>query len=194
MPHFWNDLKDIGRLAFPYFRDKTPGEIRVWFIGPVKAPENWIGLGLLAGVVGLEVASSFLAKALNTWSQSFGDAIQQKDWHAFLESLGWFAAIVSPYLVVYAYNFYLNQVLQVRWRKSMTDHFVGRWLAPAQHYRLRMIAGPADNPDQRIAEDVHSFVGTTMVLGIGFFGNILRLGIFLQVLWVLSTTFPMTSF
>ena len=41
---------------------------------------------------------------------------------------------------------------------------------------------------------MHEFVGQTMVLGIGFFGNIMRLVIFLVVLWNLSTTFPMTTF
>ncbi len=194
MTHFVQDVKDIWRLAYPYFRRRTPGEIHLWFIGPIRMPENWIGLGLLASVVALEIGASYMSKLLNNWSQGFGDAIQQKDWPAFLASLGEFALIVTPYIIVYSYNNYLNQVLQVRWRKSMTDDFVDRWLSPAQHFRMRLVAGPADNPDQRISEDIHSFVGNTMVLGVGFFGNLLRLVIFLQVLWVLSTAFPMTSF
>jgi len=194
MTHFVQDVKDIWRLAYPYFRRRTPGEIHLWFVGPVRMPENWIGLGLLASVVALEIGASYMAKLLNNWSQGFGDAIQQKDWPAFLVSLGDFALIVTPYIIVFSYNNYLNQVLQVRWRKSMTDDFVDRWLSPAQHFRMRLVAGPADNPDQRISEDIHQFVGNTMVLGIGFFGNLLRLAIFLQVLWVLSTAFPMTSF
>ena len=194
MTHFVQDVKDIWRLANPYFRRKTPGEIHLWFIGPVRMPENWIGLGLLGCVVALEVGASYMAKLLNNWSQGFGDAIQAKDWGAFLASLGEFTLIATPYLLIYAYNNYLNQVLQIRWRKAMTDDFVERWLSPARHFRMRLIAGPADNPDQRISEDIHQFVGNTMVLGIGFFGNFLRLAIFLQVLWVLSTAFPMTSF
>ena len=56
MTHFVQDVKDIWRLAFPYFRRKTPGEIRLWFVGPVRVPENWIGLGLLGCVVALEMA------------------------------------------------------------------------------------------------------------------------------------------
>ena len=194
MTHFVQDVKDIWRLAIPYFKRRTPGEIHLWVIGPVRLPENWIGLGLLAFVVALEVGGSYMSKLLNNWSQTFGDAIQSKDWHAFLASLGEFALIVTPYLVIFSLNNYINQVLQVRWRKAMTDDFVGRWLSPAQHYRMRLVAGQADNPDQRISDDIHQFVGNTMVLGVGFFGNFLRLAIFLQVLWVLSTAFPMTSF
>lgn len=194
MTHFVQDVKDIWRLTVPYFRRRTAGEIHLWLIGPVRMPENWIGIGLLAFVVALEVGGSYMSKLLNNWSQTFGDAIQAKDWHAFLASLGEFTLIVTPYIVVFSLNNYINQVLQVRWRKAMTDDFVGRWLSPAQHYRMRLVAGQADNPDQRISDDIHQFVGNTMVLGVGFFGNFLRLAIFLQVLWVLSTAFPMTSF
>ncbi len=194
MTHFVQDVKDIWRLAVPYFKRRTPGEIHLWIIGPVRMPENWIGLGLLGSVVALEVGSSYMAKILNNWQEGFGDSIQSKNWNAFLVSLGWFAVIATPYILIAAYNNYLNQVLQVRWRKAMTDDFVARWLSPAQHFRMRLVAGPADNPDQRISDDIHQFVGNTMVLGIGFFGNLLRLVIFLQVLWVMSTAFPMTSF
>ncbi len=194
MQNFIAALKDIWRLAYPYFLRRTPGEIRLWFVGPVKLPENTIGLGILALVVVLEIAFSYMAKQFNSWYVGFGNSIQEKNFPAFLNSFKIFTFLAIIYIVIAVYKAYINQVLQIRWRKSMTDFFVDRWLAPAQHYRLRMVSGPADNPDQRIAEDVHSFVGQTMVLGIGFFGNVMRLGIFLVVLWGLSERFPMTSF
>ena len=194
MPHFLADLKDIWRLTYPYFRRRTPGEIRLWFVGPVRAPENWIGLGLLGGTVALEIGYSYLAKWLNSWYAGFYNSLQEKNFSAFTHSMVIFLFIALLYVPASAYRNYINQILQIRWRKSMTDFFLDRWLAPAQHYRMRMLSDPADNPDQRIAEDVHQFVGQTMVLGIGFFGNLLRLGIFLAVLWELSFAFPMTSF
>ncbi|WP_165492846.1 ABC transporter ATP-binding protein/permease [Lichenihabitans psoromatis] len=194
MSNFFAALKDIWRLAYPYFLRRSPGEIRLWVIGPVKMPENVIGLSLLAAVVLLEIGFSYMAKQFNSWYVGFGNSIQEKNWGAFLDSFKIFTILAIIYIVIAVYKSYINQVLQIRWRKSMTDFFVDRWLAPAQHYRLRLVTGPADNPDQRIAEDVHSFVGQTMVLGIGFFGNTVRLGIFLTVLWTLSEQFPMTSF
>ena len=194
MSNFWAALKDIWRLTYPYFMRKTPGEIRLWFIGPIRMSERWIALTLLGGVVVLEIAFSYMAKRFNSWYALFGNSIQEKNFSAFVYSLELFSFLAFFYIVIAVYKNYLNLVLQIRWRKSMTDFFVDRWLAPAQHYRIRMVTGPADNPDQRIAEDVHNFVGQTMVLGIGFFGNVMRLGIFLFVLWELSQTFPMTSF
>ena len=194
MSNFLAALKDIWRLAYPYFLRRSPGEVRLWFIGPVKLPENMIAFALLALILALEVGFSYMAKQFNSWYVGFGNSIQEKNWPDFIGALEFFTLLAIVYIVIAVYRSYVNQVLQIRWRKSMTDFFVDRWLAPAQHYRLRMVVGPADNPDQRIAEDVHNFVSQTMVLGIGFIGNTMRLGIFLVVLWTLSETFPMTSF
>ena len=194
MQQFFAALKDIWRLTWPYFRRSEPAEIRLWYFGPIRAPENWIGLALLAAVVALEVIFSFLAKQFNAWNNNFYNALQDKNYEQFIYFMKVFTVLAFFHILISVYKNYINQVLQVRWRKSMTDFFVERWLTPAQHYRMRMLTGPADNPDQRIAEDVHEFVGQTMVLGIGFFGNAMRLVIFLVVLWNLSTTFPMTTF
>ena len=108
--------------------------------------------------------------------------------------LGSFLFLAFAHIFLSVIKNYINQLMQIRWRRSMSEDFVTRWMEPAQHYRLRFGGTPADNPDQRISEDVHNFVGTTMVLAIGFFGNAVRLGIFTMVLWTLSQTFPMQSF
>ena len=194
MRNFWAALKDIWRLAYPYFMRRSPGEIRLWFVGPVRLPENVIALSLLATVVVLEIAFAYMAKQFNNWYGGFGDALQTKNFPAFVDAMKFFTVLAFIYIVIAVYKSYINQVLQIRWRKSMTDDFVERWLAPAQHYRLRLVTGPADNPAQRIAEDVHYFVGKTMVIGFGFFSNLMQLGIFILVLWGISERFPMQSF
>lgn len=194
MGSFWAALKDIWRLAYPYFLRRTPGEIRLWFVGPVRLPENYIAFGLLGLTVALEISFAFMAKQFNNWYGGFGDALQQKKAAEFIASMEWFTVLAFFYIVIAVYKNYVNQMLQIRWRKSMTDFFIDRWLAPAQHYRLRLVTGPADNPDQRIAEDVHYFVGRTMVIGFGFFSNLMQLGIFILILWGISERFPMQSF
>ena len=194
MKQFLAALRDIWRLAVPYFKRKTPGEIQIWFIGPVRLQERWIALSLLFSIIAMEVAFSIIAKKFNAWYNSFYNTLQEKDWNGFKYYMAYFFVLAFIHITIAVYKIYINQILQIRWRKSMTDDFVERWLRPGQHYRMRMVSDPADNPDQRIAEDVHEFVGNTMVLGIGFFGNAVRLGIFLMVLWQISEAFPMTTF
>ncbi len=195
MTHFAQDVRDIWRLAFPYFRRRTPGEIHLWLIGPVRMPENWIGIGLLACVVGLEVGASYMSKLINNWQEGFGDSIQSEG----LARLPVVARRVLHDRGALRPRRGLQQLSQPGAAGPLAQVHDGRLRRPLAVARAAFPhaprrPGPADNPDQRISDDIHQFVGNTMVLGIGFFGNFLRLGIFLQVLWAMSTAFPMTSF
>ena len=203
MRGFLSAVRDIWRLTIPYFTSRHAGEISVPLLGVVRLRESWIALALLLITIGFEVSISFVRKALNVWNNDFFTALQDKDYGSFnalmLNFSSWdvathtFTMLAFLYIVTAVYNTYFNQMLQIRWRKSMTDYYVQRWLEPAMHYRMRLGADPADNPDQRIAEDVHEFVGTTMVLSVNFLGTLVRLVLFLGVLWGLSESFPLTS-
>ena len=187
-------LKDIWRLAWPYFVSNERGEFRLWRFGAYRFREGYIALALLALIVAIEIAYSYITKLLNSWYNDFYTALQEKNYEGFVAALKLFCVLAFVAIVLAVYKNFVNQILQVRWRRSMTDFYMRRWLSPGAHYRMRMSGDPADNPDQRIADDIHSFVGQTMVIGIGFFGNAVRLGIFVVVLWGLSSTFPMTTF
>ena len=49
----------------------------------------------------------------------------------------------------------------------MTKAYLGHWLDAANHYRMQLLGDAADNPDQRIAEDIQMFVDRTLTIGIG---------------------------
>ncbi|MGC9128648.1 MAG: hypothetical protein ACP5GA_07970, partial [Acidithiobacillus sp.] len=44
-------------------------------------------------------------------------------------------------------------MLQINWRRWMTEVFLKDWLVGGTHYRMSLRQGNADNPDQRIADD-----------------------------------------
>ncbi|MFY9602163.1 MAG: ABC transporter ATP-binding protein/permease, partial [Pseudolabrys sp.] len=98
------------------------------------------------------------------------------------------------------YQLYLNQWLQIRWRRWLTQAYLDRWLAEANHYRMQLLGDAADNPDQRIAEDVKEFIdsGTTGVgilpIGLGLLNSVVTLGSFAVILWNLSGTAPLHLF
>ena len=194
MSAFLAALGDIWRLTVPYFTSRQMGEVKIWGAGIVRLQERTTALLMLGSIIVLEVVFSYVAKLFNTWYNGFYNTLQEKDFPGFTSALYTFTLLAFAHIVLAVYKNYINQLMQIRWRRSMSEDYVTRWMQPAQHYRMRFGGAPADNPDQRIAEDIHSFVGTTMVLSIGFFGNAVRLGIFIGVLWGLSQTFPMQSF
>ena len=69
-----------------------------------------------------------------------------------------FCGLAAAYIVLAVYQLYLNQWLQIRWRRWMTENYLSQWLDSANHYRMQLLGDAADNPDQRIAEDIRQFI------------------------------------
>ena len=57
----------------------------------------------------------------------------------------------------------------------MTQRYLDRWIAGANHYRMQLLGDEADNPDQRIAEDIQLFVERTLSISIGLLSSIVTL-------------------
>jgi vitamin B12/bleomycin/antimicrobial peptide transport system ATP-binding/permease protein len=87
---------------------------------------------------------------------------------------------------------YVNQWLQIRWRRWLTDRYLKEWLAERTYYRMQLTGGNTDNPDQRIAEDLKLFVDSTLDLVLGGLNALVTLGAFLTILWGLSGTLEFT--
>ena len=82
----------------------------------------------------------------------------------------------------------------------MTERYLGDWLGDGNHYRMQLLGDAADNPDQRIAEDVKQFIdgGSNGVgilpIGLGLLNAVVTLGSFVVILWGLSEAAPLTLF
>jgi putative ATP-binding cassette transporter len=131
---------------------------------------------------------------LNQWNNRFYNALQERNWDAFVSELGFFCILAATYIVLAVYQLYLNQWLQIRWRRWMTQHYLDRWLAGANHYRMQLLGDAADNPDQRIAEDINMFIDRTLSISVGLLSAIVTLFSFVVILWTLSAAAPLHLF
>lgn len=170
MPARSHFLRDVWRLIKPYWTSR-------------ERYSAWI---LLATVIGLTLAMVYMNVQFNTWYNDFYNALQEKNKAAFIKLMFRFAILAAIYIAMAVYAFYLNQMLQIRWRRWLTDDYLKQWLADRAYYRLQLTGNPADNPDQRIAEDFKLFVDETLSLSLGFLNAIVTLGSFIGILWGLS--------
>ncbi|MEZ0211350.1 MAG: ABC transporter ATP-binding protein/permease [Xanthobacteraceae bacterium] len=171
-------LADVWRLSVPYFR----GE------------DRWRGGGLLAAVVALELGWVYATVLINQWNNAFYDAIQEKDFPAFKYQLALFCAYATAAIIIAVYQIYLRQWLEIRWRTWMTEKYLDGWLGEQTHYRMRLKGDTADNPDQRIAEDIRNYVAQTISIFIGLLNAVVSLASFAIILWGLSGDFRFAVF
>lgn len=171
-------LADFWRLSSPYFRSE----------------DKWRGGALLAAVIGLEVAWVYAIVLINEWNNAFYNAIQEKDFAAFTHQLWLFMLYAAGAIVVAVYQLYLRQWLEIRWRTWMTERYLSGWLADKTHYLMRLKGDTADNPDQRIAEDVQAYIAQTLSLFMGLLNAVMTLTSFAVILWGLSGDFSFSLF
>jgi vitamin B12/bleomycin/antimicrobial peptide transport system ATP-binding/permease protein len=76
----------------------------------------------------------------------------------------------------------------------MTREYLDHWLAGANHYRMQLLGDAADNPDQRIAEDINMFIERTLAISVGLLSAIVTLCSFVLILWTLSAAAPLHLF
>src|SRR5580700_5348513 len=131
---------------------------------------------------------------LNQWNNRFYNALQEKNWDGFVREIGIFCLLATFYIALSVYQLYLNQWLQIRWRSWMTSLYLGQWLHDANHYRMQLKGDAADNPDQRISDDVKLFVDQTLTICVGLLSAIVTLASFVVILWGLSAESPLTIF
>ena len=156
-----------------------------------RSEDGLAGRVLLGTVIALQLFQVWVNVRFNTWYKAFYDALQNKDWDTFIFQLGVFSLLAAAYIVSAVYQLYLQQWLQIRWRRWLTTHYLGRWLGGGTHYRMRLKGDSVDNPDQRISDDIKLFVNSTLDIGIALLGSVVTLVSFVVILWNLSSTTPL---
>jgi len=163
-------LRDAWNLAWPYW----------------KSDEKWWAIGLLVAVVALNLILVGINVRFNSWYKDFYNALQEYDWPEFWRQFAIFGALALAFMVVSVYAAYLQRILHIRWRRWLTERFLRDWLGDQAYYRMQLKQATTDNPDQRIQEDLNSFVTSTLGLSLGLLSAVVTLVSFLSILWMLS--------
>lgn len=147
----------------------------------------------LAGIVILTIAAVYMTLLLNDWFNSFYSALQNYDADAIYKGLIRFTGLAFAYIAFSVYAYYLQQCLSLRWRNWMTRQYLNRWTGRQMYYRMEMFSyGTADNPDQRISEDINLFTQQTLSFAMGLLKAVTTIICFIAVLWGLSDPLPLT--
>jgi vitamin B12/bleomycin/antimicrobial peptide transport system ATP-binding/permease protein len=174
----FSTLAIVWRIASPYFRSEDRGP----------------GLILLTAVIAIELSIVGITVLINAWNNRFYNALQDRNWDAFVYQLGYFCVLATAFILLAVYQLYLNQWLQIRWRRWLTATYLGHWLEDANHFRMQLLGDAADNPDQRIAEDIRQFIDLTLNIGLQLLNSCVTLFSFMIILWTLSAAAPLHLF
>src|SRR5256885_11892666 len=105
-------LRTFCALALPYFNSE----------------DRWRARALLAGVVCGELGYVFIAVTVIHWNARFFNALEARNWGAFKAELVVFGFITVGAILVGMAQYFFGQSLIIRWRRWMTERYVGMWM------------------------------------------------------------------
>jgi vitamin B12/bleomycin/antimicrobial peptide transport system ATP-binding/permease protein len=193
-PFFAKGLSAMKTLAKLAAVNATTHKVWALTTPYFSSEEKWKARALLAAIIILNLAAVYMAVLINDWNRLFYDALQQHDQAVFWTQLGRFTYLAFSFIIIAVYKFYLTQLLDLRWRAWMTEHYLQRWLSAQAFYRMELArfssstAAP-DNPDQRIQEDLSLFTKYSVSLTMGVLNAVVTLFSFVGILWSLSGGF-----
>ncbi|MFN3827696.1 MAG: ABC transporter ATP-binding protein/permease [Micavibrio sp.] len=158
---------------------------------------------MLALVVGLTLGQVYIDVQLSHWGNGFYKNLQQAGQilaapetpetnakaallkETVKDQLIDFLMLAGIFLGVAITKTKVNQKLQLNWRQWMTNQYASNWIDPQNktYYKMQSDGSSADNPDQRISDDVRIFTASTLGLSMGFLRSTLSLPSFTYILW-----------
>jgi putative ATP-binding cassette transporter len=189
-------VRSITNIADRYFESDGVTDARVWPFAAFRVSESRLAVTMVIFLVVINQAQVAINIRLSFFNRDWFNAIQAKDaatfWSLlFTVFLFWAAIFITAAIA----EFVVQSMLIIRWRRWLTQHYIGRWLDGATHYRMALKGINADNPDQRISEDVTRFIdGGQVGYGIYSYSILListlsSLVSFAVILWTLSADF-----
>jgi putative ATP-binding cassette transporter len=183
MPPNQNPLTADGAPRLPW---------RAWlaaawrlFIPYWVSEDRWRARGLLAIIIGIDLARTYLAVRISYWQRDYWDALAAHHIDVFWKLMGLFLFIVCFWTICETARIWFFQALEMRWRVWMTQIFLRRWLAGNAYYHIARV-GSADNPDQRIGEDLQLMSSNSLRLSLGLLDNFVKLFSYAAIVWSLS--------
>lgn len=139
----------------------------------------------MIAVVCLALAMVYLSVLFNDWNRDFYNALENKNYIDFRQQLWQFSILAFIFIAAAIYKKYLTQGLEIRWRNWMSRQYMALWLDKQAYYRIEQNKF-ADNPDQRIAEDLKNLTSGSLSLFLGFLSSVVTLVSFVGILWTVS--------
>ena len=177
-------------LSESYFTSRDPSRLARL---PFRLTEGGIGRGFLLGIILVNFVQTYLLILFNEWQGALFDSFQNMDEAAFWLLVTTFLFLATNWVVFAVTEYLFGQYMLIRWRRHMSRQYVSDWLRDDRHYRIQFLGERADNPDQRISEDIRTYVTSTYSIASNLFSTFLTLAAFIQLLWGLSTLFAVEA-
>jgi putative ATP-binding cassette transporter len=155
---------------------------------------SWRPLITLALILFLTLCGVRLEVLFSNWYNTMYTALQNLDAPAFWLAMLLFCVLATVHVARSLLDFYVQQAFGIRWRTWLNTQLLNHWLHGQTYYRSQHLENAVDNPDQRIQQDITTFVDMSLSLSMGVISALVSTFAFTLVLWGLSDVITLAGF
>jgi vitamin B12/bleomycin/antimicrobial peptide transport system ATP-binding/permease protein len=171
---------------YPWFGLLSIG--RTFFLSPMR----WRAVWSLSAIIALLLTLNALNVANSYVGRNFMTAIALRDREQYLRFAVLYLGVFAASAITGVSQQFMQDRLALSWRDWLTRHLIHRYLSGCTFDRISAKSS-IDNPDQRIAEDVHTFTGTLLSFVVMITNSALTTIAFAGVLWSISRVLLLTA-
>lgn len=141
-------------------------------------------------IVTLTLFSVRLSLVHSTWYNNMYTSLQEFNQTVFWEQMILFCFIAGFSVTAALISYYLNQRFSINWIEWLNTELLEKWMDKRAYYKSQYMSNNLDNPDQRIQQDIQSYVKTTLSFSTGVIDAVTSMISYTILLWGLAG--PMT--
>ncbi|MDO4626063.1 MAG: ABC transporter ATP-binding protein/permease [Pasteurellaceae bacterium] len=137
-------------------------------------------------VISFEILEVRISLIYSNWYNTMYSSLQELNATVFWQKMIVFAFIAASSVTSALISYYLNQRFSINWIEWLNQSLVEKWLNKQAYYKTQYVYNQLDNPDQRIQQDVQSYVKTSLSLSTGVISSVTSMISYTLLLWGLA--------
>ncbi|THA08443.1 ABC transporter ATP-binding protein/permease, partial [Rodentibacter pneumotropicus] len=137
-------------------------------------------------IVAFTLVSVRISLVHSTWYNNMYTSLQEFNIPVFWQQMGLFGVIVVSALLTSLVSYYIEQRFVIDWITWLNDELANKWMTNRAYYKTQYLSANLDNPDQRIQQDIQSYVKTTLSLSTGVIDAVTSIISYSILLWGLA--------
>lgn len=137
-------------------------------------------------IMALTLVSVRISLVYSEWYNNMYTSLQEFNQAVFWQQMGLFCVIAACAVSTSLASYYIEQRFIISWIAWLNDELTNKWMTNRAYYKTQYLSANLDNPDQRIQQDVQSYVKTTLSLSTGVIDAVTSMISYTILLWGLA--------
>ena len=137
-------------------------------------------------IVAMTLVSVRISLVHSEWYNNMYTSLQEFNEPVFWDQMVLFCVIATSSVIAALLSYYLEQRFSIDWIEWLNGQLVDKWMDNRAYYKTQYVSANLDNPDQRIQQDVQSYVRTSLSLSTGVIDAVTSMISYTILLWGLA--------